>query len=251
MKIAVIGSTGTAGSRTATTLRDKGIDLVEISRSTGVDLVTGDGLNEALADVDVAIDTSSPAPPDDSVSMHDAVTGAAENVVDACAAQQVGHLVVLSIAGIHNPGLADFSYYVAKCAQEAIVDAGPVTSTLVKTTQWHEFATNPAAVEFDSAEVRVQDWRIQPVAADSVAEVLVETALDAPGAGVKRVTGPEVVRLPELTTKFLERSGDTRPVRTVGVVLPALADGSLLAPDGAEVRGPTIDSWLETVDPSH
>lgn len=250
MKIAVLGATGTAGSPTVAKLRDKGVDLVEISRSTGVDLVTGDGLSEALSGVDVAIDASSPAPPDDSVSLHEAVTGAAHNVVDACVAQQVNHLVVLSIVGIHDPGLADFPYYAAKSEQEKIVDDSTVTSTLVKTTQWHEFATNPAAVETDTDEVRVQNWLIQPIAVDSVAEVLVETALEPPETRLRWVTGPEVIGLPELTTKYLARTGDSRPVRTVEAVLTALADGSLLAAAEAEVRGPSVDSWLQTIDPS-
>lgn len=251
MKIAVIGATGTAGSRTAAKLREKGIDLVEISRSAGVDVVTGEGLREALTGVDVAIDTSSPAPANESMSFHDAITTAARNVVEACAAQQVGHLVVLSIVGIHNEGLADFAYYAAKCDQEEIATTGSVPTTLVKTTQWHEFATNPAAVELDTDEVRVQDWLIQPVSADTVAEVLVETATTAPGPSPKRITGPEVVHLPELTTKYLARRGDARPVRTVDAMLPALAAGVLLAPESAEVRGPSVDAWLETFSPAN
>lgn len=250
MKIAVIGATGTAGAPTVSRLRDKGVDLVEISRSTGVDLVTGSALSEALAGVDVAIDTSSPAPPDESVSLHDSVTHAAQNVVDACAEQQVRHLVVLSIVGIHNPGLGDFPYYAAKSEQEAIVDDSTLTTTLVKSTQWHEFATNPAAVELDPTEVHVQNWLIQPIAVDAVAEALVETALKAPETNVKRIAGPEVVRLPKLTTEFLNKTGDSRPVRTVDAVLTALSDGSLLAPADAEIRGPSVQEWLEAVKTS-
>ncbi len=50
--IAVIGATGTAGSRTAVRLKDRGVDLVEISRSRGVDLIGGQGVFEALEGVD-------------------------------------------------------------------------------------------------------------------------------------------------------------------------------------------------------
>lgn len=250
MRIAVIGATGTAGSRTVAKLNDRGISPVEVSRSTGVDLITGDGLREALEGVDVAIDASNAFPPDESVGLHEALTSASRNVVEACASQRVGHLVFLSISGVDNPVFDDFPYYLAKRAQDEIVAASPVPSTVVKSTQWHEFATNPSAATFDDDEVRVEDWLVQPVAADTVADVLVEAALGRAGMGTRTITGPEVVRLPELTTKLLDRLGDARPVRVTAPALPALSEGVLLAPDHAAVLGPDVDTWLHTIDTS-
>ncbi|MBD4159995.1 nucleoside-diphosphate sugar epimerase, partial [Xanthomonas citri pv. citri] len=83
-----------------------------------------------------------------------------------------------------------------------------------------------------------EDWLVQPVAADAVADVLVEAALGRAGTATRTVTGPEVVRLPELTTKLLNRLGDARPVRVTAPALPALSEGVLLAPDNATVLGP-------------
>lgn len=250
MKIAVIGATGTAGSRTVAKLKGRGISLVAVSRSTGVDLITGHGLRDALAGVDVAIDASNAFPPDETIGLHEALTSATRNVVDACVAQKVGHLVVLSISGVENPVFDDFPYYLAKRAQDEIVATSYLPTTMVKSTQWHEFATNPSAATFDDDEVQVEDWLIQPVAADTVADVLVEAALGRAGTETRTITGPETVRLPELTTRMLSRRGDTRPVRTTAPALPALSAGVLLAPDYATILGPDIDTWLHTIGPS-
>ena len=62
MKIAVIGATGTAGRKVVEHINAAGHEAVEISRSTGVDITTGEGLEAALAGAEEAIDTSSPWP---------------------------------------------------------------------------------------------------------------------------------------------------------------------------------------------
>jgi uncharacterized protein YbjT (DUF2867 family) len=247
MRIAVLGATGTAGTRTVSLLAKEGISPVAVSRSTGVDLITGEGLSEALRGVDVVIDVSNPFPQDDTVGLHEALTSATRNVVKNCAAQGVGHLVFLSIAGVEDAVFDNFPYYAAKRAQEGIVEDSPLRSTIVKSTQWHEFATNPAAVTFLDDEVLVEDWLIQPVAADTVAEVLVETALNPPGAAVITITGPEQIRLPELTSRMLARSGDSRNVRVAAPPLDALSKGVLLAPAHATALGPNISTWSNSL----
>ncbi|MGH9093589.1 MAG: SDR family oxidoreductase, partial [Acidimicrobiales bacterium] len=131
MKIAVIGATGTAGARTTSQLKATGADVVEVSRTAGVDLISGDGLRGALDGVDVVIDTSNAFPSDDSIDLHDALTAATRHVVEACSSQRVARLVFLSICGIENPVFDDFPYYAAKRAQERIVNDSPVPSTIV------------------------------------------------------------------------------------------------------------------------
>lgn len=61
MKIAIIGATGTAGRATTRTARQAGYDVITLSRATGIDLHTGEGLTSALDGADVAIDTSTPS----------------------------------------------------------------------------------------------------------------------------------------------------------------------------------------------
>jgi uncharacterized protein YbjT (DUF2867 family) len=241
--IAVVGATGTAGSRVTARLKSRGVAVVEVTRAHGVDLISGRGLAEVLEGVDVVIDVSNPMPTDDYTHITDTIATAARNLVGACAYREVERLVVLTIAGMEDPTLDKFPYYVGKRAAKEIVLDGPVPVTLVKSTQWHEFATNPAAVSCSDGEVVVEDWLIQPIAADTVADVLVEAAL-AQTRTPRTITGPQDIRLPELTSKLLALQGDGRRVRTVQPALPALAGGALLAPHHAMVLGPDVDTWL-------
>jgi uncharacterized protein YbjT (DUF2867 family) len=207
-------------------------------------VISGEGLEETLAGADVAIDASD-FPPDDSADIEEAISTAARHVLGACASRHVGRLVLLTISGIDNAAFDDFAYYRAKRAQRQIMCGDGVPCTIVRSTQFHEFATNPAAVTFDQDEVVVQDWLIQPIAADTVADVVAVAVASAPGIP-RTITGPEVIRLPELTTKLLRRQGDTRAVRVAPAPLAALAEGALLASDDAAVIGPDVDTWLQT-----
>jgi uncharacterized protein YbjT (DUF2867 family) len=105
-------------------------------------------------------------------------------------------------------------------------------------------------VTFQDDEVDAEDWLIQPVAADAVADVLVETALAEPRTPTRTITGPEAIRLPDLTARLLERLGDPRPVRVTAPALPSLSEGVLLAPESAAVLEPDVNAWLQTVDSS-
>ncbi|MGH3969135.1 MAG: NmrA family protein, partial [Mycobacterium sp.] len=125
---------------------------------------------------------------------------------------------------------------------------GPVPTTVVKSTQWYECATHCDAVSCDGAEVIVEDWLIQPIAADTVADVLVEAALGQSHTP-RTITGPHPLRLPELTSKLLVRQGDGRQVRAVQPAVTALANGALLASGHAVVIGPDVDTWLQTLAP--
>ncbi len=104
--IAVNGATGTAGSRVVTRLKGRDVAVVEITRASGVDLITGKGLPHALEGIDVVIDASNPMPADDYSDIRDALATAARNVVGACASQGIRRPVVLTIAGVENPECA-------------------------------------------------------------------------------------------------------------------------------------------------
>ena len=77
------------------------------------------------------------------------------------------------MAGIKDGVFDGLAYCTAKRAAEKIVLDSPVPTTIVKSTLWHECATNPAAVVFNDREVVAEAWLIQPIAADTVADVLV------------------------------------------------------------------------------
>lgn len=243
MSIAVIGATGTAGSPTVAQLRDTHRDILPLSRANGIDLHTGEGLVEALQGVSVVIDTSNPIPADPDADLVETLSLATQRLVEASIEAGVEHLVCLSICNVHSPAFDDFPYYLGKRAQEQVIAETTLPTTLVSSTQWHEFATSPGAITFRDDRVDVEDWLIQPIAVETVASVLIEAALQRPEG--RQITGPEQVRLPDLTRAYLQTQADTRPVRTIDASLAALADGVLLAPEDAERLGPTIAEWLE------
>jgi uncharacterized protein YbjT (DUF2867 family) len=246
--IAVVGATGCAGSRVVARLKARDVAVVEVSRGHGVDLLTGQGLLRALEGVDVVIDVSNPVSSSRWSTQADTLAIATHNLVGACAAREVRRLVVSTMACIEDPVFDGFPFYEAKRVAKEIALESPVPATIVKSTQWFEFATKPAAVTFGEDEVAVQDWLIQPIAADTVADVLVEAALGQNHAP-RAITGPHPVRLPELTSRLLEHQGDGRPVRAVQPPIAALAAGALLPSDQAIVLGPDIDTWLRTLAP--
>ena len=247
MRIAVLGATGTAGSRVVRRLNAENVSVVAVCRANGVDLVTGEGLVDALSGVEAVVDASNAFPPDDSMDWGEALTRATRNVVDACARQRVPRLVFLSILGVEDPAFDEFPYYLAKREQESIVSGSGLDVTVVETAQWYEFATNPAAVTFYDDRIEVQDWLVQPVAADTVADVLARESLSPSGENPVSITGPEKVRLPELARRRSRALGDERPVHTVEPYLPALSGGALLAPEKARTLGPGLEEWLASL----
>lgn len=243
MKIAVVGGTGTAGARVAALAQERGHDVVVLARSEGVDLVTGEGLAEALDGVDVAIDASSPTPPDESMSRFDAVVRSARNLAHACVDAEVRRIVMLGIANIEKPDFDAHTYYVAKRDQEETIRDSGLEVSVVRSAQWFEFAERSSAVEYGDAAVTVQDWYVQPIAVDAVADVLVREAERTTARDVT-IAGPEPVRLPELVRRLLAAGHDARPVTVVPAPLPGFSNGALLAPAGAEVHGPNVTGWL-------
>jgi len=95
------------------------VAVVEVSRSHGVDLITGQGLSEGLQGVDVVIDVSNPLPADDAdVTSH--LTTAYRNLVGACAIQGIQRLWSRRLPAL-RPVFDTFPYFVAKRAAEEIV----------------------------------------------------------------------------------------------------------------------------------
>jgi uncharacterized protein YbjT (DUF2867 family) len=144
--VAVIGATGTAGSRVVSRLRDRAVEVVLITRAHGVDVTTGQRLSEALRGVDVVIDVSNPKPNDDyfdSTAVIDTLTAAARNVVGACTSQGIQRLVLLTTAGIERPVFDRDPNCVGKRAAKDIVLNSQVPATIVTSTQFHEFAPMP------------------------------------------------------------------------------------------------------------
>ncbi len=101
MRVAVAGATGHIGALTAAALDRDGHDVARISRSLGSDLLTGDGLDEALAGVEALVDATNATvtDPDEAVAYFGATT---RNLLAAERRAGVRHHVLLSIVGVHR-----------------------------------------------------------------------------------------------------------------------------------------------------
>lgn len=243
MIIAVAGGTGWVGRLVVEAVRAAGDTPIVLARSTGVDLTTGKGLSEALSGASVVIDVSnvSTIRRKKSVAFFEAAT------THLLAAEQqagVTHHIALSIVGCDR---VDFGYYYGKRRQEELVLAGPVPATVLRATQFHEFAQQLFQRTRFGPFVLVPAMRAQPVAAREVAARLVELAEGAPAGRVSDVAGPRVERIAELARRYARAAGASGVVVELplpGAVGRAMRQGGLLPAPDADVRGPAYADWL-------
>jgi uncharacterized protein YbjT (DUF2867 family) len=242
MRVAVAGGTGVVGRRVVEAVRAAGDEPVVLARSTGVDLVTGAGLDAALAGADAVIDVSNVATSrrGPAVAFFEAATG---HLLAAGERAGVRHLVALSIVGIDR---VDLGYYAGKRRQEELLAGGAVPWTVLRATQFHEFPAQLLGRSRGPVAV-LPRMRVQPVAAREVAGALA-TLTAGPAAGMApELAGPEVHELGDLARQLLRARGARRPVvspRLPGATGRALAGGGLL-PQGPGPRGQlTFAAWL-------
>ncbi len=253
-KIAVAGATGRVGRHVVDVLKAGGHDAIAMSRSSGVDVVTGDGLVEALAGVECIIDVATGPSPDQKVATA-FFTTAARNLHAAGERAGVPRMVVVSIIGCDR---FTAGYSAAKVAHERAMLAGPIPVRILRAAQFHEFV--PQLVEWGrQGEVSyVPKMRTQLVAARTVAQALADLAtgpesapaLESSQAPIPEIAGPQEESLVEMATLLAARRGD--PVRIEGVSNPADPDrdlnetGALLPGPDATLTGPTFEEWLDS-----
>jgi len=205
MKITVMGASGLIGTKVVALLESGGHEVVAASRGSGVDVLTGDGLGEALAGADAVVDvTNSPSFEDGPVL--EFFTKATTNVVAAAKNAGVGHYVVLSIVGVD--GLPLSGYMRAKVAQEKLLTESGMPYTIVRATQFAEFTDAITGSMTSGDEVRVPAALIQPIAADRVASDVARAAVAGPLNGVVNIGGPQKIPFEQMARESLARQGD-------------------------------------------
>src|SRR5918998_3883433 len=123
MKVVIIGGTGLIGAKVAAILRGQGHEVVAASPSTGVNALTGEGLPDAMAAADVAVDLANSPSWEDRAGLAFFETST-RNLLAAEAAAGVRHHVALSIVGADRP--PESGYLRAKVAQEKLIREGSV-----------------------------------------------------------------------------------------------------------------------------
>ena len=243
MRIAVAGATGNVGSLTVSALERAGHDVVRISRSLGVDLLTGDGLAPALAEVEAVIDTTNCTATDREAAVaHFGTT--TRNLLAAEHAAGVRHHVLLSIAGVHR--VEGNAHYAGKREQERLVSAGPVPWTIVPATQFHDFAAMVTGWTEHDGVAEIAPLLVQPIAPADVADVLAELATGSPQGRYRDVAGPDPQDLVDMARRTNDARG--REVRLVptwsSLFGPEMAGDVLLPAAGARITPTGFDEWL-------
>ena len=245
MKIVVIGGSGLIGSKLVSKLREQGHEATSASPDSGVNTLTGEGLEEALEGASVVVDVSnSPSFEDEAVmAFFKTSTG---NLLAAEAAAGVAHHVALSVVGTER--LTESGYFRAKLAQEELIEGSPIPYSIVRATQFYEFIKPIAADATDGDTVRLPPALIQPMAADDVASAVCQVAVGEPLHGMVEVAGPELFRLDELVRDVLKKHDDPREVvtdpqaRYFGL---NPSERALLPGPGARIAGIRLGGWLQ------
>jgi uncharacterized protein YbjT (DUF2867 family) len=252
-RIAVAGATGRVGRHVVDVLNEGGHDVVAISRSNGVDVITGDGLPQALEGVQAVIDTSTGPSPEQEAAT-EFFTTATRNLEQAGAQAGVQKLVVVSIIGTDQ---YTAGYGAAKLAHERAALAGPIPARILRAAQFHEFVEVLMGWGRQGDVIYLPRMRTQIVAARTVAEALAALALSpepedqrpAEGERPAEIAGPREEYLPDLAALLAARSNTK--VKIEAVSNPGDPDdelntnGGLLPGPHATLAGPTFADWLE------
>jgi uncharacterized protein YbjT (DUF2867 family) len=242
MRVAVAGGTGLIGRHLVALLEEGGHEPVVLARSRGVDITTGSGLQNALAGAEAVIDVSNVSTLSKKRSVQ-FFTAGTEHLLAAGARAGVKHHLALSIVGIDR---VRWGYYQGKRIQEELIAAGALPWTVLRATQFHEFA-GQLLDRSPGPLVVVPRMPVRPVAAREVAHRLVALATGPVIGLAPEIAGPEVHELPDLVRQVLRSRGQRRivvPVRIPGG--RGAAHGGLL-PAGEFTAGiQTFADWLRS-----
>src|SRR3954465_12785534 len=161
MKIVVIGGTGLIGSKTVPILRQGGHEVLAASPKSGVNSITGEGLNEAMAGAQGGIDLAN-SPSFEDKAVLEFFENSGRNLLAAEAAAGVRHHVALSIVGTDR---SDNGYFRAKVAQEKLIESSGIPYTIIRATQFLEFLRDIAESSADGNRVRFPPGLFQPIPA--------------------------------------------------------------------------------------
>ena len=210
MNVTVIGGTGLIGSQVVANLTAAGHEAVPAALSTGLDLISGEGLDQALEGAEVVVNVAN-SPTFDETSV-DFFRTSMTNLLAAGEESGVGHQVILSIVGVDQ--VPQLDYYRAKTLQEDLLRQGPTPYSIVRATQFFEFMKALVFETSDDSTVRLPAAPIEPIAAHNVAAEVAGVCTGTPLRGIRNIAGPDVFDLDELGRITLAATDDKRTVIT-------------------------------------
>jgi uncharacterized protein YbjT (DUF2867 family) len=244
MKIVVIGGSGLIGSKLVSNLTEHGHQALVASPNTGVNTVTCQGLAEVLKGVPVVVDVSNSPSWDEEAVMNFFKTSTT-NLLKYGAAAGVGHLIALSVVGTDR--LTESPYFRAQITQEKLIEESGMPYSIVRATQFFEFAKGIADFSTQGNQVHLPPAFIQPMASDDVAKGVAGVSVGSPLNGKIEIGGPEKYRLDELIRLYLSAVGDPRAVVTDPNSLYYgihVSERTLVPEDNAKLGEIRFKNWL-------
>jgi len=244
MKIVVIGGTGLIGTKLAIKLRQNDHEVIQAAPSTGVNTITGEGLDRVLSGAEVVVDVANSPSFEDRAALKFFETSG-HNLLVAETTAKVRHHVALSVVGTDR--LPECGYFRAKLVQENLITASKVPYTIMRATQFFEFVGGIVDSSSNGQIVRLSPALFQPVASDDVAAALADVTLASPIDGVVELAGPERFSLDEFGRKYLAANKDQRKVvadihaRYFGAELD---DRSLTPGNNPRLGSVRFEDWL-------
>lgn len=247
MRVVVVGGTGVIGQRVVARLERQGIEVVPVARELGVNAYTGENLAEAMTGANVVVDVSSSSYVDED-GAREYFEGATLNLLTYGRAAGVSHHIVLSIVGVDRLSGAEGGYFRAKWEQERLVTESQVPFTIVHATQFFEFMRSIADVARRGDAVAVAHALVQPMAADDVADAVVEAVLNPPVNGIVEWAGPRRDRLEIFVQERLAAGLDDREVEADPLAHyfgMSFTDEMLLPGPDARIAPTQFRAWLD------
>lgn len=245
MKIVVIGGTGLIGSKVVARLRQRGHEVIAASPASGINTLTGEGLDAALANTDIVIDLAN-SPSFEDQAVLDFFTKAGHTLAAAERKAGVKHHVALSVVGTDR--LKDSGYMRAKVVQEQIIRGSGIPYTIVHSTQFFEFLSGIVKAAAKGNQIHVSPALIQPIASDDVADAVTDYALGQPVNGMVEIGGPDAFGLSALVERFLTLTHDPHEVvadPNAAYFGAILQKDSLLPAAGARLGTVNFQTWFD------
>ncbi|WP_213940408.1 SDR family oxidoreductase [Pseudomonas sp. dw_612] len=244
MKIVVIGGTGLIGTQLCNNLRQRGHDVLAGSPSTGLNALTGEGLEAALAGAEVVVDVAN-SPSFEDAAVLDFFETSGRNLFAAEKAAGVKHHVALSVVGTER--MLGSGYFRAKMAQEKLIKDSGVPYSILRATQFFEFIGAIAQSGEQGNSTRLPAADLQPIASADVALALAEIAEQPPTNKTQEVAGPERLPIVSFVKTYLKHNDDPREVipDPEATYFGAPIDDQSLTPGADPIIGAThFDAWL-------